>query len=260
MNQLLRDIIAHKRATMSAVLAAAPHSPDSPDSPRLPFRERLLQGSPGTAIIAEIKKGSPSRGVMVENFDPALIAEQFAEGGAVALSVLTDEKYFFGAAENVKLAKNASDCPILCKDFFIDPLQMNWARVIGADAVLLIVRILSDQQLCELIAAANEAKLDVLVEVHDEAELERAQRAESNLIGVNNRDLETFAVDIEVSIRLGKRLPGDIPAVAESGIRNRRDIERLKEAGYSAFLVGETLMMADNRVSALRILLGESVL
>ncbi|MCH7877896.1 MAG: indole-3-glycerol phosphate synthase TrpC [candidate division Zixibacteria bacterium] len=257
MNQMLRDIIAHKRATMSAVLAAAP---DPPDSPRLPFRERLLKGIPGTSIIAEIKKGSPSRGVMVENFDPALIAEQYAEGGAVALSVLTDEKYFFGAAENVKLAKNVSDCPILCKDFFIDPLQMNWARTIGADAVLLIVRILSDQQLCELIAAANEAKLDVLVEVHNEAELERAQRAESNLIGVNNRDLETFAVDIEVSIRLGKSLPENIPAVAESGIRNRRDIERLKEAGYSAFLVGETLMMAENRVSALRILQGESVL
>lgn len=257
MNQMLRDIIAHKRATMSAVLAAAP---DLPDSPRLPFRERLLKGSSGTAIIAEIKKGSPSRGVMVENFDPALIAEQYAEGGAVALSVLTDEKYFFGAAENVKIAKTASDCPILCKDFFIDPLQMNWARVIGADAVLLIVRILSDQQLCELIAAANEAKLDVLVEVHNEAELERAQRAESNLIGVNNRDLETFAVDIEVSIRLGKSLPENIPAVAESGIRNRRDIERLKEAGYSAFLVGETLMTAENRISALRILQGESVL
>lgn len=257
MNQMLRDIIAHKRANMSAVLAAAP---DFPDFPRLPFRERLLEGRPGTSIIAEIKKGSPSRGVMVENFDPALIAEQYAEGGAVALSVLTDEKYFFGAAENVKLAKNASDCPILCKDFFIDPLQMNWARAIGADAVLLIVRILSDQQMSELIAAANEAKLDVLVEVHNEAELERAQRAESNLIGVNNRDLETFAVDIEVSIRLGKSLPENIPAVAESGIRNRRDIERLKEAGYSAFLVGETLLMVENRVSALRILLGESVL
>lgn len=259
MNQLLRDIIAHKRASLSAIMAA---TPESPVAEKLPFRERLMNAKEQekTAIIAEIKKGSPSRGIIVENFDPAQIAAEYARGGATAISVLTEETYFFGAPENVKLAKDASSCPVLCKDFFIDPSQMNWARAIGADAALLIVRILSDQQLAELLAAADEAKLDVLVETHSEAELERALDAGSNLIGVNNRDLDTFAVDIEVSLRLGGRIPDDVMAVAESGIRNRRDIQKLMDAGYSAFLVGESLMAAENRVSALRNLLGESVL
>lgn len=259
MNQLLRDIIAHKRASLSAILASAP---ESPVSAKLPFRERLLiaKEKGETAIIAEIKKGSPSRGILVENFDPAQIAAEYDRGGATALSVLTDEKYFFGASENVKLAKDASSCPVLCKDFFIEPSQMKWARTIGADAALLIVRILSDQQLSELLAAAGEADLDVLVETHCEEELERALDANSNLIGVNNRDLDTFAVDIEVSLRLSKRIPGDVLAVSESGIRNRRDIQTLMDAGYSAFLVGESLMTAEDRVSALRNLLGESVL
>ncbi len=259
MNQLLRDIIANKRASLSAILAAAP---ESPVCEKLPFRERLMKAQERgeTTIIAEIKKGSPSRGVMVVDFNPAQIAAEYAEGGAAALSVLTDHKYFFGAPENVKLAKDASSCPVLCKDFFIDSAQMKWARAIGADAALLIVRILSDQQLAELLAAASESQLDVLVEAHNEEELERALIAQSDMIGVNNRDLDTFAVDIEVSLRLRQCIPNGVLGVAESGIRNRRDIQQLQNAGYSVFLVGESLMTADNRVRALRNLLGESVL
>lgn len=195
----------------------------------------------GFALIAEIKKASPSKGLIRKDFDPADHARAYAEGGAACLSVLTDAQYFQGHEDYLVAARAACALPALRKDFMIDPWQVAEARAIGADAILIIVAALDDSAMQEIEAAATDRSMDVLVEVHDEAELDRAlTQLHSRLIGVNNRDLRTFAVDIETTGRLRKLIPPDRILVGESGIRTLDDVRRMATMGCDAILVGES--------------------
>jgi indole-3-glycerol phosphate synthase len=205
---------------------------------------RALQSAPAPAIIAEIKRRSPSKGVIRADFEPVGLARDYLRGGAAALSVLTDEHFFGGRLEFLHSVREAVDLPLLRKDFVIDPYQIDEARVAGADAVLLIVAALAPDVLKQLHERARGLSLDVLVEVHDEPELEIALGVGARLIGVNNRDLRTFEVDLGTTERLAGALPpgADVLLVAESGIAGPEEIERLTGAGAGAFLVGESLM------------------
>ena len=196
----------------------------------------------GTAIIAEVKKGSPSKGIIREDFDPVAIARSYERGGASCLSVLTDEYYFYGSLDYLGQIRTQVDLPLLRKDFIIDPYQVFQARVAGADAILLIAAALSDLQLRELAELATRLELDTLLEIHNSVELERALKLPVDLIGINNRDLQTFETDLNVTEQLAGKIPESQLAVAESGIHNRADIERLQRAGAGAFLIGESLM------------------
>jgi indole-3-glycerol phosphate synthase len=217
------------------------------------FRRALEETSrAGVAVIAELKKASPSKGVIRAEFCAADLAGELAAAGAVALSVLTDEEFFQGSLENLRLASAAVKVPCLRKDFIVDEFQLLEARANSADAVLLIVAALTNAELNRLAVGARLHGLDVLCEVHDEAELQRALDAGCDLIGVNTRDLRTFKVDVETAFRLAERLPKNAVRVAESGIRSGEDIARLRAAGYQAFLIGESLMRAERPGAALR--------
>ncbi len=220
------------------------------------FRENLRKmARSGVAVIAELKKASPSRGLIREDFDPERLAKELEAGGAAALSVLTDEEFFQGSLENLRVASASSQLPCLRKDFMIDEFQMLEARANTADAILLIAAALPQAQLVALAAKAREFGLDVLCEAHDETELKRALDAGCDLVGVNSRDLRTFRVDLETSFRLADLIPRDVVSVAESGIHTGADIARLRQAGYQAFLIGESLMRSENPGTALRDLL-----
>jgi len=216
----------------------------------LSLKERLL--SPGFHIIAEVKRASPSKGLIAQEFDPVSIAREYEAGGASAISCLTDEEFFMGHLEYLAAIRQAVDLPLLRKDFIIDEIQLEEARAFGADLVLLIVAALEPSRLRDLITAAKELGLEALVEVHDEAELDTALSAGAEIIGVNNRNLKTFEVDLGVSLRLRRLVPKDIPLVAESGIRGIEDLKRLKEAGISAALIGESLMRTTDRKAQLQ--------
>jgi indole-3-glycerol phosphate synthase len=211
------------------------------------------------AVIAELKKASPSKGLIRESFDPAALARSLEAAGAAALSVLTDEKFFQGSLVNLALASAMVKIPCLRKDFMIDPFQVLEARASSADAILLIVAALSDEQLLTLSHAAAHLQLDVLCEVHSAEELDRAlnlhRQIPIQMIGVNSRDLHTFAVDPQVQIDLAPRIPKGVVRIAESGIRTNEDIVRLTQAGYDAFLIGETLMRQPDPAAALAQLL-----
>jgi indole-3-glycerol phosphate synthase len=199
------------------------------------------------AVIAEIKKASPSKGVLRERFVPAEIAHSYQAGGATCLSVLTDQDFFQGADLYLQEARNACSLPVLRKDFMIDPYQIVESRALGADCVLLIVAALSDAQMAELAATAKAFDLDVLVEVHDGDELERALNTlDTPLVGINNRNLHTFELDLETTLDLLPRIPRDRLVVTESGILNRADVELMEISEVYAFLVGEAFMRADN--------------
>lgn len=198
----------------------------------------------GSAVIAEVKKASPSKGVIRADFDPAAIAASYERGGATCLSVLTDVDFFQGADAYLRAARDACGLPVLRKDFTIDPYQVAEARALGADAVLLIVAALGDGQLAELAACAGEFGCDVLVEVHDAAELERALAVPASLLGINNRNLHDFSATLATTCDLAPLVPGDRTVVAESAIHGRDDVERLRAAGVHAFLVGEAFMRA----------------
>ena len=210
---------------------------------------RIEEGD--AAVIAEVKKASPSKGIIRANFDPAAIARSYAVGGATCLSVLTDADFFQGHEEYLVQTRAACALPVLRKDFTIDPYQVHEARAIGADCILLIVAALDDDALLELALLAAELDLDVLVEVHDADELERALAVPAPLIGVNNRNLRTFEVSLDTSLDLRRGLRDGRVLVSESGIATRDDVARLRAAGIHAFLVGETFMRADEPGDAL---------
>ncbi len=218
------------------------------------FRAALLRRQP--AIIAEIKKASPSRGVLSGDFNPGALARAYFEGGAAALSVLTDRDFFQGSLGDLKMARATVPLPVLRKDFTIDEIDVVEAAAAGADAVLLIAAILTAKQIEQFRRAAEHYGMAALVEVHDDADLDKALEAGADLIGVNNRDLRTFEVSLETSERLAARLPEAAVRVAESGIHSRADVERLTAAGYQAFLVGEHLMKSGDPKRAIEELRG----
>ena len=256
---ILDDILASKRREVA--LARSRRDPgalalEAKACARAPlgFREALRR-APGAGVIAEVKRRSPSKGLIREDFEPVAIARAYAEAGASCISVLTDAEYFGGALEDLERIRAAVDLPLLRKDFTIDASQIDEARLAGADAILLIVAALDDAQLRSLHDHARNLGLDVLVEVHDESELGRALSIGADMVGVNNRDLRTFEVDLETTIRLAGRLDGtEIVLVAESGIRNAADVARLERAGAAAVLVGESLMREPDPGRALRAL------
>jgi indole-3-glycerol phosphate synthase len=209
-------------------------------------------------VIAELKKASPSRGLIAHSFDPARLAPELEQSGAAALSVLTDEEFFQGSLNDLRLASQNTKIPCLRKDFIIDEWQVLEARAHSADAVLLIAAALSQTELARLARRATELGLDVLTEVHNEVEIQRVLDAGLTLIGVNNRDLHTFRVDLTTALRLAAQIPEGVLSVAESGIENGADIARLQAAGYRAFLIGESLMRAPAPGAALRALLVEA--
>jgi indole-3-glycerol phosphate synthase len=223
--------------------------------PARDFRKALAD-SP-CAIIAEIKKSSPSKGILAEDFDPAGFASAYAQGGAAAISVLTERMFFAGHPEHVREVKTATGLPVLRKDFILEEWQVCESRVLGADAVLLIAALLDEQRLRSLIRDVERLGMTPLVEIHSGEELETAASAGAGVIGINNRDLVTFHTDIEVSIGISARIPPGIISVSESGIRSRTDIERLLSCGIRAFLVGEALVRSRDKIQKLKELLGK---
>jgi indole-3-glycerol phosphate synthase len=207
---------------------------------------------PTVALIAEVKKASPSKGILIENFDPVAIGKTYAENGASAISVLTDQRFFQGHLDYMRAVRAAVNVPVLRKDFVIDPHQVYEARAAGADAVLLIVMALEDSQLTDLQALIRELGMAALVEVHNEAEMKRALKIGGTLIGINNRDLKTFHEDLNVTAQLAKHAPSDVTLVAESAIRNTDDVRRMGGYGAHAVLVGESLVKSDNMTSRVR--------
>lgn len=210
---------------------------------------KMKQGK--AAVIAEIKKASPSKGVIRQDFDPPAIAESYQQGGAACLSVLTDEDFFQGADAYLVAARNACDLPVIRKDFIIDPYQVYEARVMGADCILLIVAALEQQQLASLYQLAISLGLDVLVEVHDQAELQRALELDLPMVGINNRDLRNFNTSLQTTIDMLSMVPANCFVVTESGIHTRADVELMHQHQVNAFLVGEAFMRADDPGAAL---------
>ncbi len=218
------------------------------------LERRIAQGRAG--VIAEIKKASPSKGVLREDFRPAEIARSYAQGGAACLSVLTDVDFFQGSDAYLQEVRDACALPVIRKDFIIDPYQVHEARAIGADCILLIVACLDDERLAGLNALAHELGMDVLIEVHDGAELERALAVENRLIGINNRNLRTFEVSLKTTLDLLTHIPADRQVVTESGILARDDVALMRENGVNAFLVGEAFMRAGDPGARLAELFG----
>ncbi len=251
---ILARIVERKRVEISETQRQR-EAFDRKIADRRDFRDFAGAIGSAPAIIGEIKKASPSKGVLAAQFDPASTARCYERGGAAALSVLTDREFFQGSLADLEAARRAAGLPVLRKDFVVDTTQILEAAAHGADAILLIAAILSDFELASFRRTAEELGMAALVEVHDEAELDRAAASGARIIGVNNRDLRTFAVGLETSLRLADRMPPGVLRVSESGIACRADIERLRGAGYHAFLIGETLMKAAGPEQVLRELL-----
>lgn len=260
---ILDEIVAHKRKEIEAqktlideeVLVA--HLYALNDSPRQFMRQlRRFQDMGVAAVIAEIKKASPSAGVIREDFDVPALAKSYAGGGACCLSVLTDKRFFQGNPLYLHQARQAVMLPILRKDFIIDPYQILESRIIGADCILLIAAILTDRQMAEYTNLAHDLGMDVLVEVHDEAEFDRAVELPVQAIGVNNRNLHDFSVSLETSLRLQEKLPAHMFLISESGIAKPEDVLRLQAADINAFLIGGSLMKEVDPGRALQTLVG----
>ena len=258
MTDKLAEICATKRVELAARKPQGLSHWPTP-SPVRGFEAALrAKAAEGFALIAEIKKASPSKGLIRADFDPPAHARAYQAGGAACLSVLTDAPYFQGHEDYLIAARAACDLPVIRKDFMVDPWQCAEARAMGADAILIIVAALEDAMMAEIEAAAREQGLDVLVEVHDEAEMERAlKHLQSKLVGVNNRNLKTFEVDLATTERLAAMVPGDVLLVCESGIGSHADCQRMARSNVRTFLVGESLMrQADVEAATRSLLLG----
>ncbi len=257
---VLTDIVAYKREEVAARKGLRPWSAiealAQAQPPTRPFYDALAGCVGRPALIAEIKKASPSRGVIRADFDPASLARAYAEGGATCLSVLTDAPSFQGHEDFLVAARAAAALPVLRKDFMIDPWQIAESRAVGADAILIIMAAADDELALDLADGAAAFGMDVLVECHDEAEIERALMLDARLIGINNRSLATFETSLDTTERLAPRVPGGRLIVSESGIFTPADIARLTHAGARAFLVGEALMREQDVSAATRALLG----
>jgi len=248
-----REEVARRKATVS--LSTLDTAIRAQEPPRGFTAALAAKAETGHALIAEIKKASPSKGLIRADFDPPAHARAYQAGGAACLSVLTDKPWFQGDEAYLVAARGACSLPVLRKDFMVDPWQVAEARAIGADAILIIVAALDDGEMTEIEAAAIDQGMDVLVEIHDAAELDRALRLQSRLIGVNNRDLRDFSVDLGRTEMLAKRMPDGTQIVAESGLATKADLDRLAAAGIHRFLVGETLMRQTDVAAATRFLL-----
>lgn len=254
MTSILQEIAAYKRsevALLKAELTMSEIEEEIETNVRLDFKAAISK-SDRVNIIAELKKASPSKGVLIENFDVEKIAASYHEGGAVALSVLADKKYFQGSPEYVKRAKNVTGLPILFKEFIIDPFQIRFARLKQADAILLIVSLLKADEIESMIKLAENCGLDVIVEVHDIEESKIAIDCGAKIIGVNNRNLKDFSVSLKTSETMSAIIPDDIIKIAESGIFEPADITHLKEFGYNCFLIGEALVKSNDSVNLLK--------
>lgn len=264
MSDVLQRICADKRRAVAAAQAARPFVQVALDAALAPPVRRFsaalerAQAAGGYALIAEIKRASPSRGLIRADFDPPGLARAYAAGGAACLSVLTDEPYFQGTPEHLVAARDAVSLPVLRKDFILDPYQVAEARAIGADCVLLIMAALSDAEAASLEMAAHERGMEVLAEVHDRAELDRALRLPIRMIGINNRNLKTLQVDLSVTEELAPRIPSDRLVVSESGLSAPADLTRMAGVGVRAFLVGEALMKEADVAAATRALLRQA--
>ena len=262
MSDILQRVVEVKREEIAAArprrsvgdLQELARAQTAPRGFAAAMRAKVARGD--AAVVAEIKKASPSKGVLRENFDPAAIAASYARHGAACLSVLTDVQFFQGHADYLQAARAACTLPVIRKDFLIDPYQVVEARAMGADCILLIAACLGDGQMSELEEAAIEQGLDVLVEVHDGAELGRALRLKTPLVGINNRNLRTFEVTLQATLELMAGVPADRLLVTESGILVQADVTKMRAAGVHAFLVGEAFMRAADPGAALEALFG----
>jgi indole-3-glycerol phosphate synthase len=256
----LKEILEHKRSEVAAAkeavsLLSIVESLDGV-APSLSFADAIRSHEQDElSCIAEIKKASPSKGIITKHFKPETIAREYEEGGAKAISVLTDEKYFLGSADHLRRIKTRSPLPILRKDFILDDYQIYESRAMGADAILLIVAALKESELLRFLALARDLDLDCLVECHKKTEIDRAVQCGATMIGINNRDLDSFEVSLETSLMLKRFIPNSTIAVSESGIRNAHHVDLLRQVGFDAILVGEHLMSQENRVKALNDLL-----
>ncbi len=263
MSNILDKIIAVKREEVAALVQQKPLSAMRADAESRvltrdfvgALKSKIAAGKP--AVIAEVKKASPSKGVLRADFIPADIAQSYAEFGAACLSVLTDQQFFQGSVEYFKQARASVSLPALRKDFIVDAYQIYESRVMGADCILLIAAVLDDAQMKDMERLAMSLDMAVLVEVHDGAELERALKLKTPLIGINNRNLKTFEVSLDTTLGLMKNVPGDRILVTESGIATLQDVKRLLDANIKAFLVGEAFMRADEPGLALAQLFGQ---
>ena len=257
MSDILDKIVAVKREEIAAALVRKPLNVMRADAESRvltrdfegALRAKITAGQ--AAVIAEIKKASPSKGVLRADFIPADIAQSYAEHGASCLSVLTDKQFFQGSVDFLKQARASCDLPVLRKDFMVDPYQIYEARAMGADAILLIAACLDDSQMPDMEAVAHRLDMAVLVEVHDRAELDRALKLKTRLVGINNRNLKTFEVSLQTTLDLLPHVPADRLLVTESGILSSDDVKRMREARVNAFLVGEAFMRADEPGEAL---------
>ena len=265
MSDILNKIVAVKREELAASMAKRSLLAVRADAESRvltrdfvgALRAKIAGGH--AAVIAEVKKASPSKGVLRENFEPADIAQSYAEHGAACLSVLTDKQFFQGSVDYLKQARASCDLPVLRKDFMVDAYQIYESRVMGADCVLLIAACLDDAQMAELEAVARSLDMAVLVEVHDAAELERGLKLKTPLIGINNRNLRTFDVSLETTLSLKAAVPADRLLITESGIQTAEDVQKMRDAQVHGFLVGEAFMRAKDPGAALAKLFGSSV-